>query len=72
MLDIQKGVCSLCGNPPSGIHSSGRPHILYVDHNHPTGKVRSLLCTQCNRGLGYFKESRDLLERAIKYLNDHN
>jgi hypothetical protein len=72
MLENQKGLCALCGNPPTGIHSSGRAHVLHVDHNHITNKVRGLLCTQCNRGLGYFKDSSELLIKASNYLNDYN
>lgn len=71
LLKLQKGVCFLCGNPPKGTHSSGRPHILHVDHCHTTGKVRSLLCTKCNRGLGYFNENITLLSKAIQYINDN-
>lgn len=41
------------------------PHI---DHNHSTGKVRSLLCQKCNLGLGNFRETPDFLVRAIEYL----
>jgi hypothetical protein len=39
-----------------------------VDHNHKTGKVRGILCRECNLGLGYFKDSATILAGAIKYL----
>jgi hypothetical protein len=41
---------------------------LGVDHNHTTGKVRGLLCQACNRGLGHFKDSPSLLEKAKEYV----
>ena len=41
---------------------------LAVDHCHETGKVRGLLCMNCNTGLGHFKDNKELLERALKYL----
>jgi hypothetical protein len=37
-------------------------------HNHITGKVRGLLCQQCNKGLGNFGDQVDCLQRAIEYL----
>jgi hypothetical protein len=44
---------------------------LFVDHNHRTGKVRELLCTNCNAGFGYFKESPEILANAIDYAIRH-
>ena len=69
MLEDQNGVCKICGKLPTGIHSSGSPHRLHVDHDHATGKVRALLCQYCNRGLGYFKDNEELLIKASEYLN---
>jgi hypothetical protein len=45
-----------------------------VDHNHNTGEVRALLCSNCNAGLGLFEDSIPLLLRAVAYLSafDHN
>tara|TARA_R110002072_G_C7616088_1_gene505485 strand:- start:40 stop:414 length:375 start_codon:yes stop_codon:yes gene_type:complete len=39
-----------------------------IDHCHATGKVRGVLCTQCNTGLGMFKDSEEFLSNAIKWL----
>lgn len=39
-----------------------------VDHCHTTGKIRGLLCRECNVGLGMFTDRVDSLKRAIKYL----
>ena len=33
-----------------------------------TNKIRGLLCSNCNRGLGHFKDNIDILKSAIKYL----
>lgn len=41
-----------------------------VDHCHVTNKVRGLLCHNCNVGLGHFKDSIPLLDKAKEYLND--
>lgn len=43
---------------------------LVVDHNHESGKVRSLLCNKCNQGLGSFKDNSKLLDEASKYLRN--
>lgn len=60
MLDNQNGVCAICGQPEI-------MRRLAVDHDHETGKVRGLLCTQCNFKLGIL-EDEDFVSRATEYL----
>ena len=43
-----------------------------VDHNHTTGKVRSLLCRPCNTSLGMLKENTETLYNMISYINNDN
>ena len=62
MLEVQGGVCAICGCPCA----TGRR--LAVDHCHTTGKVRGLLCGNCNKGLGSFKDDPRLIRKAIDYL----
>lgn len=63
----QHPACAICGTPWGSTQATG-PH---VDHNHTTGKVRSLLCRGCNVGIGSLKESQAILRRAIAYLALH-
>lgn len=67
MLAKQGGGCALCGCKDSGCSKKDR---LHVDHCHTTGKVRGLLCTNCNQGLGKFKDNPDRLRKAAEYLED--
>lgn len=67
MLDQQRGKCAICDSRLS----SSRTGRLFVDHCHTTGKVRGLLCSACNHGLGLFKDSPKLLNKAINYLSDN-
>ena len=39
-----------------------------IDHCHTTGKIRGLLCSNCNTGIGMFKDDIDILKSAILYL----
>lgn len=44
---------------------------LCLDHCHKTGQLRGFLCNNCNTGLGSFKDSPELMIKAIKYLKKH-
>ena len=59
----QNNECLICK-----INENELTKILNVDHCHKTGKVRGLLCSNCNRALGYFKDNINNLKGAIKYL----
>ena len=45
---------------------------LVIDHDHITGKGREWICDSCNTGLGRFKDSIELLQRAIDYLRKYS
>lgn len=64
MLESQGGVCKICGRPELF-------RMLSVDHNHNTGKVRGLLCTNCNFKLSVVEDS-DFLQKAQRYLITYN
>lgn len=63
LFEEQDGVCAICKSP-----ENGRYKHLSVDHCHETGKIRGLLCNNCNRGIGLLKDSPELLKNAIKYV----
>lgn len=62
----QAGRCAVC--EVQMLRTNRNPRAAHIDHDHTTGKVRGLLCSSCNMGLGVFKDSPDLLRQAIKYL----
>jgi hypothetical protein len=73
MFQNQEGLCAICGQSETYIHhATQKPARLAVDHDHSTGKVRALLCGNCNKGLGCLKDDVSLLEKAIQYLKEHN
>jgi Autographiviridae endonuclease VII len=59
LVDQQLGLCIIC---------SQIPDKFMIDHDHKTGQVRGLLCKQCNWLLGHSKESIEILQNAINYL----
>ena len=63
--DKQGNACAICN----------APNPTDLDHCHATGTVRWLLCTHCNRGLGAFRDSPELLKKAadmLKTMNQEN
>ena len=65
LLKRQNGICLLCKRPPG-------KRRLSVDHNHKTGKIRGLLCNNCNRGIGHLRDDPTLLREAANYLEEHD
>lgn len=63
MLEAQNHVCAICNNP-FGLQN--------IDHCHKTGKVRGILCVNCNRGLGAFGDNIRNMEKALEYLKHAN
>jgi len=64
LLASQNGGCAICGATEC---SSGA--ALAVDHCHRTGKVRGILCRDCNTTLGKFNDDRNRFFKAIEYLD---
>ncbi len=60
----QNGCCTICGTVFNDAN-------YRIDHNHETGKVRGILCTSCNTGIGLLKDSPQILLQASEYLKNH-
>ena len=69
-LAEQNNVCAICAKPET-TQIRNKTIAMAVDHCHTTGKVRGLLCTQCNRALGLFGDDPAALQAAIGYLGKH-
>lgn len=68
MLEQQSYICKICS---TGISLEvNAPNTGHVDHCHTTGKVRGILCSSCNTGLGLFRDNTVNLQKAIEYLNE--
>jgi hypothetical protein len=65
LLEKQGGACGIC-------KASSNRHLnnsaFSVDHCHQTGQIRGLLCNQCNRALGMFNDSEELIQKALDWL----
>jgi hypothetical protein len=60
LVALQDGRCAICKRVCDN---------FVVDHDHTTGKVRGLLCKNCNGLLGFSGDNEQVLASAIKYLN---
>ena len=68
LLIDQLGVCAICKKREKSKDKRGNTKLLFIDHCHTTGKIRGLLCHNCNTALGHFKDSEESLVSAIEYL----
>lgn len=66
MLDLQNQCCLICN---INVENTGKLHLV-IDHCHKTNKVRGLLCSKCNVGLGMFNDDIEILKSAINYLEN--
>ena len=64
LLQKQNNKCKICLVEFSNITPN-------IDHCHTTNKVRGLLCTRCNTGLGQFRDDAETLTKAINYLQEN-
>jgi len=62
----QNGKCAICKDEQHGRFK------LSVDHNHKTGKVRGLLCGQCNYAIGLLNDNKDNCLNAYEYLKEYD
>lgn len=66
LLEKQNGVCAIC-KQPERVYSN-----LSVDHNHKTNKVRELLCSDCNKLVGFFELAGEKKQSILEYLTKHS
>jgi len=68
MLEEQHHACAICG----ALEPGGKWKNFHVDHNHKTGTVRGLLCSNCNSAVGLLDGSINNFERAVLYLKNES
>lgn len=68
MAREQDYLCAICKAPPV----NHRFKTLCVDHDHATGKVRGLLCHNCNAAIGMLKDSVTIIRSAANYMEFHS
>ena len=62
LYKVQGGLCAMCGKEETAKRSKAvGVRLLSVDHNHTTGKIRALICLNCNKTVGYYETHKDLL-----------
>jgi hypothetical protein len=77
MFTTQGGRCACCDEFERNRTPKGKVKSLCVDHDHRTGKVRKLLCNDCNRIIGIAEQFRNvgqviaLFKAATNYLVLH-
>ncbi|KKM28200.1 hypothetical protein LCGC14_1566990 [marine sediment metagenome] len=68
LFEQQNGCCAICERPQSDFIKH-----FDIDHNHKTGKIRGLLCHNCNKNLGLYENNQrsfkqNIIEKFERYL----
>ena len=64
--------CGICKVHVDDYNNKAQKYrALVIDHEHSTGKIRGILCHECNTAIGLFKDNIKKLEKAINYLREH-
>ena len=67
LFESQGGKCAICAKPLV-LFGGTRQETACIDHHHESGKVRGILCTNCNTAIGMFDEDQQRMAAAIEYL----
>ena len=72
LFESQRGLCAVCGQPErSTTKRTGEIKMLHIDHDHKTGKIRGLLCQDCNMALGHLQDSSERIQMLLDYAKAH-
>ena len=65
LLESQGRVCVICKK------ATWNGRGPFVDHDHTTGKVRGLLCSNCNAAIGLLHDNAERARAIANYLESH-
>ncbi len=71
ILKSQRYNCAICKLKETATTKAGKTMKLAIDHCHTSGKIRGLLCSGCNRAIGYLRENPESCIAAAAYLRKH-
>lgn len=60
--------CAICQTKTNKTVGDRQFWNFSVDHCHDSGKIRGILCNNCNRALGLFQDNPELLKKAASYV----
>lgn len=62
LFNAQGRCCAICKVPEAEMLQR------HIDHDHVTGRVRGILCGNCNLAIGHMQDDPARLRRAAEYL----
>lgn len=65
LLEVQANKCATC------LREGADKNPLCIDHDHESGKVRGLLCRNCNLALGLLRDDQIAISNLLEYIKRH-